>query len=68
MSNDEQFKSSEAQRRASREWMKRNKDKADYSRGLSTGRTFTDNRETINDLNELKEKIEKRIKELEEQN
>ena len=59
-------KSSEAQLRATRNWEKRNKEKAKIESYRRTARLFIKSYATLEDIEELKTLVEERIKKLEE--
>ncbi len=56
----------DAQKRATQAYRERNREKTRYQSARSAARSFINNRATIEDLNDLKELIECREKELNE--
>lgn len=59
-------KTTEAQRQASRKWEEKNRSKATIDNYRRSARSFVRNHATFEDIEELKELIEERIKKLEE--
>ena len=54
------------QTEANKKWQEANREKARYLRNRSTARNFIKKQATLEDIEELKELIEERVKKLEE--